>query len=61
MSCMKDSTLAIRLDSDLAEALTEVADVEDRSRSQIVRSLIGAYVAARAEQAQEDSDGVRVR
>jgi predicted transcriptional regulator len=51
-----DARLIVRLDSGMAEALTEVADVEDRSRSQIVRSLIGAYVAARAESEENDSE-----
>jgi predicted transcriptional regulator len=54
---VKDARLAVRLDADLSEALAELADVEDRSRSQIVRSLIGAYVAARAEVEEVDRDG----
>jgi predicted transcriptional regulator len=52
-----DARLIVRLDSGMAEALTEVADVEGRSRSQVVRSLLAAYVAARAEVEEVDRDG----
>jgi predicted transcriptional regulator len=55
---MKDERLAVRLDADMSEALAEVAAEQDRSRSAIVRSLIGAYVvAARAESEEDDRDG----
>jgi predicted transcriptional regulator len=53
----RDARLAARLDSSLAEALAEVADAEDRSRSQIVRALIGRYIEARSEVEEDDGDG----
>jgi predicted transcriptional regulator len=53
---VKDQRLAVRLDSDLAEALTELAAVEDRSRSAIVRALVGRYIEARAEAPEVEED-----
>ena len=55
MSCMDG--LTIRLTAEQAEGLAEVAAEQDRSRGAIVRSLVGAYLHARAESEEKTDDG----
>jgi len=55
-----DDRLVVRLSRQEKQALTELAGVESRSSSAIVRSLVSTYISVRSE-APEVEETLRVR